>query len=291
MKKVLIVLTATIILFGGCIGQKTGNQTTVKIGDNVSVDYTGSLNGSVFDTSVESVAKENNLYVDNRTYKPILFTVGKGQLITGVEEGIVGMKVGESKTLVIPPEKAYGPKNPQLIQTIPIIQNLPLIRNFSKVFAIPVSKFNSTFGADHEIGDSIKIPNTNINLMILNMSVASNVLVSYNLSVGSNISADAPWNDTVIKIDDRNITVKSGAEKGETFRFGGVPWNTTVINVDSENVTLMHSRIPDTSMQGGAIRVHFNDTYIIMDQNNKLVGETLVFNVTIRSIVGRGNNT
>ena len=284
MKKILVILAAAILLFSGCIGQNSGNQKTVKIGDNVSVDYIGSANGHIFDTSVESVAKENNLSVHNRTYKPISFTVGKGQFIKGFEEGIVGMKVGESKTLIIPPDQAYGPKNSQLIQTIPIIQKVPITRTFPKVFEIPYGQFASLFGVQHKNGDSVRVPGTNANVSILNISTASNVVVSYELSIGSNVSSGVPWNDTVIKIDDKNVTVKSEAKKNDTFKFGGVPWNTTVIDIDSNNMTIMHNKIPDTKMQNGLTRIHFNDTYIIMDQNNELAGETLTFIVTLKSI-------
>lgn len=285
MKKILVILAAAILLFSGCIGQNSGNQNqkTVKIGDNVSADYIGSNNGKVFDTSIESIAKENNLSMPNRTYEPLSFTVGKGELIKGLDEGVVGMKVGETKTLVIPPDQAYGPKNPQLIQTIPVIQNVPIMRIFSKVVEIPNEQFDSIFGSGHKIGDSVKVPNANIDLTVLDMNKTSNVSLSYNLSVGDNISAGAPWNDTVVKVDSKNVTVKSDVKKNMTFQFKGDPWTTTVTNVDADNMTLMRNSIPDTSVQG-QMRIHFNDTSITIDQNNELAGETLNFNVTIRSI-------
>jgi FKBP-type peptidyl-prolyl cis-trans isomerase 2 len=194
------------------------------------------------------------------------------------------MKVGESKTLIIPPDKAYGPKNPKLIQIIPITQNLPITRTFQKVVEVPFDEFNSTFGADHKIGDSVKLPNANVNLKILNMNATSDVSLSYVLSVGDNISAGVPWNDTVIKIDDKNITVKSQVEKNTTFQFRSDPWTTTVTDVDSNNMTIVRNSIPDTNVQGSSERIHFNDTYIIIDRNNELAGETLNFNITVRSI-------
>lgn len=65
-------------------------------GDIVWVHYTGKLtDGTQFDSSVGS--------------KPFKFTLGQGQVIKGWDEGIVGMKVGEKRTLVIPPDLAYGP--------------------------------------------------------------------------------------------------------------------------------------------------------------------------------------
>ncbi len=299
-RKGIIILIIVILLFSGCINQKidnqkidnhkvdnqkVDNQRTVKIGDNVSVDYIGTSNGKIFDTTIETVAKENNLSMTNKTYKPIRFIVGKGSMIKGFEDGIIGMKVGESKKLTIPPENAYGQKNPQLIQIVPIVQTVPRIRTFPKAFEMPINQFKSLFGLDnHKTGDTVKIPDTNVNVTILNINANSSVLVSYNLSVGSNVSSGVPWNDTVIKMDDKNITVRSEAKKGDTFQFGGVPWNTTVIDVDSDNLTLMHNKIPDTRIQNGLTRVHFNETSIIMDQNHELAGETLIFDVTIKSI-------
>jgi FKBP-type peptidyl-prolyl cis-trans isomerase len=72
----------------------TGQEAAT--GDMVAVHYVGKLqNGTEFDNSVKRGA-------------PIEFTLGSGQVIAGWEEGIAGMKVGGERTLVIPPEKAYG---------------------------------------------------------------------------------------------------------------------------------------------------------------------------------------
>ena len=67
----------------------------VKQGDTVQVNYTGKLqDGTVFDTSYDR--------------HPIQFTLGKGQLIAGFEQAMLGMNAGEKKTVVIPPDQAYG---------------------------------------------------------------------------------------------------------------------------------------------------------------------------------------
>ena len=74
--------------------------TVAKAGDTVSMNYTGRLeNGTVFDSNVDS--KFGHV-------QPFVFTLGAGQVIPGWDKGIVGMKVGEKKTLVIPPADAYG---------------------------------------------------------------------------------------------------------------------------------------------------------------------------------------
>lgn len=71
-----------------------------KVGDSVSMNYTGRLqDGTVFDSNIEP--KFGHV-------EPFVFTLGTGQVIAGWDKGIVGMKVGEKKTLTILPEDAYG---------------------------------------------------------------------------------------------------------------------------------------------------------------------------------------
>lgn len=78
-------------------------ETTVQNSDVVFVHYTGKLaDGTIFDSSVESV---NGQPARN---KPFQFVLGAGMVIKGWDEGVLGMKVGEKKTLVIPSDKAYG---------------------------------------------------------------------------------------------------------------------------------------------------------------------------------------
>ncbi|HEY92170.1 MAG TPA: peptidylprolyl isomerase [Dehalococcoidia bacterium] len=74
-------------------------------GDSVSVHYTGKLeDGTVFDSSLER--------------EPLEFTLGEGTLIPGFEEAVRGMHVGQSKTVTIPPEEAYGPYLDEMVLVI-----------------------------------------------------------------------------------------------------------------------------------------------------------------------------
>jgi peptidylprolyl isomerase len=77
------------------VEHEVGEGAEAEKGDVVEVDYTGTLeDGTEFDSS------------EGRD--PIKFTLGVGQVIEGWDKGIVGMKVGGSRTLTIPPELAYG---------------------------------------------------------------------------------------------------------------------------------------------------------------------------------------
>ncbi len=76
-----------------------------KQGDTVNVHYTGKLeDGTVFDSS--------------RSRNPLQFTIGKGQVIPGFEQAVVGMNPGESRTTRIPVDQAYGPRQADRIVTV-----------------------------------------------------------------------------------------------------------------------------------------------------------------------------
>jgi FKBP-type peptidyl-prolyl cis-trans isomerase 2 len=84
---------------------------TIATGDSVTLEYTGRLDdGTVFDTSKESVAKEEGIAQaqPDRAYEPLTVEVGAGQVIEGMEDGLIGLDAGETTTLEIPPEEAYG---------------------------------------------------------------------------------------------------------------------------------------------------------------------------------------
>jgi peptidylprolyl isomerase len=74
-------------------------------GDTVTVHYTGRLtDGTVFDSSEGK--------------DPLEFTIGEGQIIPGFEQGVLGMEPGQSKTVNIPAEDAYGPYNSELVTEV-----------------------------------------------------------------------------------------------------------------------------------------------------------------------------
>lgn len=82
----------------------------VKKWDDIVVDYIGRLeDGSVFDTSIESVAKWCDKYSEQRNYKEWLwFVVGAGQMIWWFDRWVEWMKIGQTKTVEISAVDAYG---------------------------------------------------------------------------------------------------------------------------------------------------------------------------------------
>lgn len=94
MFKISYIVLAVILMIGvmmtGC------NAAQAKNGDTVQVHYTLKLaDGTVSQSSIGS--------------EPLEFTLGAGQMIPGFEKAVLGMKVGEKKTVIIPSDEAYGP--------------------------------------------------------------------------------------------------------------------------------------------------------------------------------------
>ncbi|MEJ6981872.1 FKBP-type peptidyl-prolyl cis-trans isomerase [Pedobacter sp. P351] len=80
-------------------------------GDTVLVNYIGrTLEGKVFDSSIEAEAKKANLEQPGRNYEPISVVVGQGSVIPGWEEGIVLLNEGSKAKFIIPSDLAYGPQ-------------------------------------------------------------------------------------------------------------------------------------------------------------------------------------
>ncbi|MDR2416059.1 MAG: FKBP-type peptidyl-prolyl cis-trans isomerase [Candidatus Peribacteria bacterium] len=94
-------------------------DSTVQTNDALVVDYIGRLaDGTVFDTSIESVAKACGIYTEGRDYSEGLpFTAGTEGIIAGFNTAVVGMKVEQTKTVNVPTAEAYGEYNPQFVVT------------------------------------------------------------------------------------------------------------------------------------------------------------------------------
>ncbi|RDE16565.1 MAG: peptidylprolyl isomerase [Candidatus Thorarchaeota archaeon] len=98
-----------------------GNADVVSDGNLIYIDYVARTkdDGRIFDLTLEEVAKKEGLFKENDRYEPMLVAIGWKWLLPALEEQLVGMKVGESKTVEIPPEKGAGIRDPKKLKLIP----------------------------------------------------------------------------------------------------------------------------------------------------------------------------
>jgi len=92
----------------------------VKEGDFIRINYTGKVQetGEIFDTTGEEIAEEAGLKTENKIFGAIPIAVGVGHVLKGLDKGLVGMEVGEKKTVEIAPEDGFGLRDPKLLQLI-----------------------------------------------------------------------------------------------------------------------------------------------------------------------------
>ena len=91
-------------------------------GDFVRVNFTGKIKDTddVFDTTYDEIAQEAGIFEENKTYKPIPIVVGGNHLLPAIEEAIIGLEEGETKTIEVDSDDAFGPRNPKLVQLVPM---------------------------------------------------------------------------------------------------------------------------------------------------------------------------
>ena len=143
-----LIIVPVLVLSAGC----GGSAVAAKKGDTVKVDYTGTLkDGTQFDSSIGR--------------EPLQFTVGAGQMIAGFDAAVVGMKVGEKKTVTIPAAQAYGERDTKLVFDVPRSQlpaninpqvgmKLQMTQNSGQVVVVTITEVNESavkMDANHEL--------------------------------------------------------------------------------------------------------------------------------------------
>jgi peptidylprolyl isomerase len=90
--------------------------------DFILVDYTGKVKetGEVFDTTSEETAKENKLYKEGEIYEPRLVVVGEGWVLKALDEALNTFKLKKKESVEIPPEKAFGQRDPEKVKLVPL---------------------------------------------------------------------------------------------------------------------------------------------------------------------------
>ena len=113
-RNIALLALATILaaaLLAGCT-----SSPAVKKGDNVTIDYViNTTDGRVLQTSYAQLARDLGIYDSTWDYAPYSFVVGSNSTIVGIDEAAVGMKVNDTKTVTVPPEKSFGAYNRSLV--------------------------------------------------------------------------------------------------------------------------------------------------------------------------------
>ncbi len=248
----IILLIA--ILFIGCIsGSKVAETSSIAIGDTVSLNYIAEIkdSGLVFDTSYESVARDAKIpkiegFKPKASYEPIDFIVGEGLIMPAFEEALIGMKVGEEKTVVVPPHEGYGERNESLVISMSRFVIIPREAEMS------LESFKFSYNKEPVLNDTVE---------------------------------DIYWNSRVIRVND-TVVVRHEPPPNllkETLN-GKIKVDSNETSVIVEYIPVLNVTFQN-SIGNYVTVVHSNQTSMTVDYNHPLAGKTLIFQIKVEKII------
>jgi len=220
---------ATLTLPGGSQNQ-TCTGLSVQQGDSVKVNYTGTLqNGEVFDSG------------------SIEFVEGSGDMIPGFDEAVNGMCGSGEKTVIIPPEKAYGARDPSKIISV------PLIRTINKTLEISISDFNDTFGEAPVPGKTYELQGLEWPIKVLSVS----------------------WDNVTLEHMPTNGQVVNSAYGNETITIIGDKMEMNLTPQIGSRIMTAFGEVVISGVSGGNMQLDFN---------SRLAGQYLTFKIKVLNI-------
>lgn len=294
---ILIVGAISIYLIAneGFFQTETETEMGIEKGDAVQVTYTGKfqVNGTVFDTSLEEVAKEAGIYDELRPYEPLkIFVNPDGDLtppedyseytsamIPGFINGLIGMKEGETKSVVIQPEDAYGDWNETLAEQ---------------------SQMDS-FALDTGVEKTVTQNKTQFLTGFVDIS-ETDLVEGFTFDYGEALFIDSGIiNATIDNVTDVNVTYTLNIENQTTTFFSYFNCNImfTTGNDTHYNMRLLMDEGHTFSIDYYGMYIHFkvievNDTHAKSTMNFgapelQYVGQILVFEITIEKVYKTSN--
>lgn len=290
---VLIVLIAVLMVSASSVavllytGSQSNQGPTAEVvvnGDLVKVNYIGRLDdGRVFDTSLWDVASNDALYPKSLSfnlraqsaYIPLQFTVGAGQMIAGFDQGVLGMSVGETKVITVPPDEGYGDMNASLLFTMPLLVLAPVYETTN------YTTFYSTYSEVPKAGMVVQDPLYGWDILVVDANSKSDTVLLMNkpMEVGQKFAVygepdSAPptgWYAEVVSYDStadggngiiemRNLLTSADAGMVEGYDL-------------SKGLTFYVDMVDESA---GTFRMNYN---------SELLGKTLYFTVTLVDII------
>ncbi|MDD1772731.1 MAG: FKBP-type peptidyl-prolyl cis-trans isomerase [Methanomassiliicoccales archaeon] len=274
---VLMVSASTVVvmIYQGGTAEESSGSDIVAEGMTIEVEYTGKLlDGRIFDTSNYTIASNDALYPKSLSftlnsesdYDPLELTVGDGDTITGFEDAVIGMMVGETKTVTISSDEAYGDLDEDLLTTFDLVDTVELTHNYT------AAEYLAYFGINPVSGMTVSDPvygwpatvfdyNENADRVIVVNQPSVNTLYH----IYGEEADDQGWDILVSNVDSTSnaITIEHQLTDGDSGYIEGV-------DADDETFSII-----DIDTEAGTA---------VMNYNDEVVGKTLVFTITIVSI-------
>jgi FKBP-type peptidyl-prolyl cis-trans isomerase 2 len=239
----VILCIIALLLASGCISDTTpsdestllpcgGTEYQVHEGVTVRVEYT--------------MMGESGELLDSGTVE---FVSSAGKLIKGFEEAVMGMCLGEEKDVVIPPDKAHGYHNPELVLTVPL--------TFERV--------NTFHSSVKTFVEKLEPPVNYSGIYRYDVIMPLKVVGIIRLTNDDNVS--------------------SGSAGGDTLKENEL-WSLSLISVNETTMKFVRNAENGTEVLTyvGTRTVEVADGNIMLDLNHNLAGKTLCFHIKVLEI-------
>ena len=259
-------------------------------GDTLMVDYTGKFaDGRVFDTSLYSVANDSDVpkslffsMKGNETrYNPLEMKIGGWtssgmRMIPGFEEGVRGMKVGETKTFNVSVAQGYGDLDPKLKKVMKLEDTMVAKQTLSK------AEFKAMFGHDPVAGGINNAKHSLFGIDARYHIEGNNVVVEFNPSIDQTYQACASgdakgWSVKVTSIKDGVITLKHQLTEDDNFMVRGY---------DQAGFSYTNPQTQKTEVKRDLFidEVDVDAGTFVMNYDREVKGRVLTFTVTLVSV-------
>ncbi|RLI92366.1 MAG: peptidylprolyl isomerase [Candidatus Altiarchaeales archaeon] len=201
----------------------------------VRISFTGRIkNGRVFDTTDEEIARSEGIFNEDRTYGKLPIVIGAGHVIKGLDEALSKMKKGEEKEIEIPPEKAFGKRDPNLVRLVPLSafkrNNINPIPGMVVELDGKLARIQTVSGGRVRVDFNHELAGKTVIYKVKIEDVAKNDRERIKFLVERNFNSSDEFNirikDKKIEIEipenvykDRNLLLRKAALVAEIFRF------------------------------------------------------------------------
>jgi FKBP-type peptidyl-prolyl cis-trans isomerase 2 len=252
IKRLYIVIIIAVLIAGAAGMYFLRFRKTVEAGDIVWVNYTGYLEtGEVFDTTFEEVAMDDSepkvwWFKLRASYEPIKIVVGSGQMLPDFEIALIGMREGQKKEIIIPPENAAGYRDSNKIIEV------PLARTLQKEEEISIETFKDSFKRDPVEGEYYQFQGLPVKVLEVKEDT---VRLTYQLERGDEIYISL-GKGTVTEVTETEYQITLTPEVGDTIY----------------------------SPYGTGIVIEVKEDTMLVDFNPVLAGETLHYTIWVVEI-------
>ena len=183
------------------------------VGDLAAVNYSAMLeDGALFYTTRKAVAddpatKKAPWFSAPKEFAAEMVPVGKAALFPGIGDALAGMKVGGTKRLVLPPEQAFGPSDPEKLQKLPLARTMP------RTVTVPAEEYVKRFNGFPVVGKEIQATA----YFPAKVTAVREREVDLQLMAENGAIHSEPFGTTEIRVDETNITTTLKPVVGAVF--------------------------------------------------------------------------